>query len=196
MELGAGPLHSQFDDEGHAYTSLFVDTAIAKWTLGPKAGHDDDAFQLVEKLPVHYNIGHLVTAEGDTVAPDGRYMVALNKWSLDRFPTVGTLKPQNFQLIDLNSSPLQILYDAPIGVGEPHYVQMIAVDKLASRLEVYPPGTDPATMAVSEFAISAGEERVERSGDVVDVASAAAFWLSKPSKRQISTTWFTITEFV
>ena len=69
--------------------------------------------------------------------------------------------------------PLQILYDAPIGVGEPHYVQMIAVDKLASRLEVYPPGTDPATMAVSEFAISAGEERVERSGDVVDVYMSA-----------------------
>jgi hypothetical protein len=59
VELGAGPLHSQFDDQGHAYTSLFVDTAIAKWTLGPKAGHDADAFQLVEKLPVQYNIGHL-----------------------------------------------------------------------------------------------------------------------------------------
>jgi nitrous-oxide reductase len=122
---------------------------------------------------VHYNIGHLVTAEGDTVAPDGKYLVALNKWSLDRFPNVGTLHPQNFQLIDLDSNPLQILYDSPIGNGEPHYVQIIKIDKLTSRLDVYPVGTDPMTMTTSEFAVAAGQERVERSGDVVDVYMSA-----------------------
>jgi nitrous-oxide reductase len=174
VEVGVGPLHTQFDAEGNAYTSLFVDSAIAKWTLGPKAGvAEGEAFTLVETIPVHYNIGHLVTAEGDTVAPDGRYMVSLNKWSLDRFPAVGTLHPQNFQLIDLESEPLQILYDAPIGMGEPHYVQMIKADKLTSRLDVYPVGTDPLTMGKSEFAISAGEERIERNGDVVDVYISA-----------------------
>jgi nitrous-oxide reductase len=174
VEVGVGPLHTQFDDVGNAYTSLFVDSAIAKWTLGPKAGVGEaDAFQLVETIPVHYNIGHLVTAEGDTVAPDGRYLVALNKWSIDRFPNVGTLHPQNFQLIDLDSAPLQILYDAPIGVGEPHYVQMIKADKLTNRLDVYPVGTDPMTMTASEFATESGDERVERHGDVVDVYMTA-----------------------
>jgi nitrous-oxide reductase len=174
VEVGVGPLHTQFDAEGHAYTSLFVDSAIAEWTLGTKAGvAEADAFKLVETIPVHYNIGHLVTAEGDTVAPDGRYMVALNKWSLDRFPNVGTLHPQNFQLIDLDSNPLEILYDAPIGIGEPHYVQMINTDKLTSRLDVYPVGTDPMTMTTSEFATQPGEERVEVNGDTVDVYMTA-----------------------
>ena len=174
VELGAGPLHSQFDDEGHAYTSLFVDTAIAKWTLGPKAGHEgEDAFKLVEKLPVQYNIGHLVTAEGDTVKPAGKYMVALNKWSIDRFPPVGTLHPQNFQLIDLDSPQLTVLADMPIGMGEPHYVQMINRDKLTNIIQVYEPGTDPLTWSMSEFAIAAGEERVERQGDDLHVYMSA-----------------------
>ena len=174
VKVGVGPLHTQFDAEGNAYTSLFVDSAIAKWTLGPKAGvADADAFKLVETIPVHYNIGHLVTAEGDTVAPDGRYMVALNKWSIDRFPNVGTLHPQNFQLIDLDSNPLKILYDAPIGIGEPHYVQMVKADKLTSRIDVYPVGTDPTTMTLSEFATQPGQEKVQRHGNVVDVYMTA-----------------------
>jgi nitrous-oxide reductase len=170
VELGAGPLHTQFDDKGYAYTSLFVDTAIAKWSLGPKAGHEgEDAFKLVETLPVQYNVGHLVTAEGDTVNPAGRYLVSLNKWSIDRFPPLGTLHPQNFQLVDLTGDAMTVMLDSPIGWGEPHYVQMIKADKLTGTLRVYEPGTDPATFATSEFAIAAGEERIEGkpgSGDV------------------------------
>jgi nitrous-oxide reductase len=173
VEVGVGPLHTQFDPDGNAYTSMFVDSAIAKWTLGEKAGvAPGNAFKLVETIPVHYNIGHLVTAEGDTVSPDGRYMVALNKWSIDRYQKLGTLHPQNFQLIDLTKSPLEIIADMPIGFGEPHYVQMIAADKL-DPLVVYAPGTDPLTMSSSEFAIQAGEERVERDGNVVDVYMTA-----------------------
>jgi nitrous-oxide reductase len=165
VELGAGPLHTQFDDKGYAYTSLFVDTAIAKWSLGPLAGHEGDAaFKLVEKLPVNYNVGHLVTAEGDTVAPDGKWLVSLNKWSIDRFPPLGTLHPQNFQLVDLTTPQMKVLYDAPIGIGEPHYVQMIKADKLVHTVRVYDPGTDPATFAKSEYAIEAGQEKIERDG--------------------------------
>ena len=82
VELGLGPLHTQFDDKGNAYTSLFLDSAVAKWTLG---GEDPAGYKLLEKLPVHYNIGHISAAEGDTVSPDGKYLVALNKWSIDRF---------------------------------------------------------------------------------------------------------------
>jgi len=169
VELGAGPLHTQFDEKGYAYTSLFIDTAVAKWSLGPKAGHEDDAFQLVEKLPVQYNIGHLVTAEGDTVNPDGQWLVALNKWSIDRFPPLGTLHPQNFQLVDLSGDTMQVLYDMPIGMGEPHYVQMIKSDKLVHTIQVYEPGTDPSTWEKSAFAIEAGQEKVERDGKDVHV---------------------------
>jgi nitrous-oxide reductase len=170
VELGAGPLHTQFDDKGYAYTSLFVDTAVAKWSLGPKSGHEGEAaFKLVEKLPVQYNIGHLVTAEGDTVHPNGKWLVALNKWSIDRFPPLGTLHPQNFQLVDLTGENMQVLLDSPIGVGEPHYVQMIHTDKLVHTIQAYEPGTDPLHFATSANAIEAGQEKVERNGKDLDV---------------------------
>jgi nitrous-oxide reductase len=173
VEVGAGPLHTQYDPDGNAYTSLFVESAVAKWTLGPKAGvAQDKAFKLVDKVAVHYNIGHLVTAEGDTVSPDGKYLVALNKWSVDRHPTVGTLHPQNFQLIDLTSPKLRILKDMPIGFGEPHYVQMIKADKLKAW-DVYPKGTDPLTMEASNVATEPGQERVERHGTEVHVYMTA-----------------------
>jgi len=94
VAVGNGPLHTQYDDKGYAYTSLFVDSAVAKWTLGEPYFKGDQAFKLVDKVSVHYNIGHLATAEGDTVSPDGKYLVALNKWSVDRYPVLGPLHPQ------------------------------------------------------------------------------------------------------
>jgi nitrous-oxide reductase len=168
VELGAGPLHTQFDSEGHGYTSLFIESAVAKFSLGEPYFSGDDAFQLVDKVSVHYNIGHLVTMEGDTVSPQDKYLVALNKWSLDRFPVVGTLKPQNFQLVDLSGEQMELLSDSPIGFGEPHYVQCMRADRL-NAWEVYPPGVNPKTMEVDENAIVRGEERIERSGNNVEV---------------------------
>jgi nitrous-oxide reductase len=94
--------------------------------------------------------------------------VSLNKWSVDRFPVVGTLKPQNFQLVDLASDKMELITDCPIGIGEPHYVQAIRADRIHA-CEVYPPGTNPATMEPDEHAIAVGEERVERNGSEVEV---------------------------
>lgn len=165
LEIGLGPLHTQFDDKGNAYTSLFIESAVAQWSLEP--------LQLLGKIPVHYNVGHIVTAEGDTKSPDGKYMVSLNKWSIDRFNPVGPLHPQNFQLIDINTQPMQLLYDMPIGIGEPHYVQMIKADKLAPAL-VYPEiGYAPGEMSAAAGAPKAGDERVERRGSEVHVYMTA-----------------------
>jgi nitrous-oxide reductase len=100
-------------------------------------------------------------------------MVALNKWSIDRFPPVGTLHPQNFQLIDLEARPMRILADMPIGIGEPHYVQMVRADRLTRTVRAYEPGTDPATWKRSPYATAAGEERIERRGREVDVYMTA-----------------------
>src|SRR5690606_38642204 len=82
VEVGLGPLHTQFDNQGYAYTSLFLDSAVARWKLGDANG---EGWELVSKIPVHYNIGHLAVAEGDTANPAGQYLVAMNKWSVDRF---------------------------------------------------------------------------------------------------------------
>ncbi|MBL9141288.1 MAG: Sec-dependent nitrous-oxide reductase, partial [Phycisphaerae bacterium] len=129
VEVGLGPLHTQFDDKGYAYTSLFLDSAVARWTLGGDYAslHSEPAWKLVTKTPVQYNIGHLCAAEGDTVSPDGKYLISMSKWSVDRFLPTGPLLPQNFQLLDIGSpgTDMPVLYDSPIGVGEPHYCQMI-----------------------------------------------------------------------
>lgn len=173
VEVGLGPLHTQFDAQGYAYTSLFLDSAVARWSLGGPYGdaHDEAPWSLVQKLPVHYNVGHVVTAEGDTVSPDGKYLVSLNKWSVDRFPTVGPLHPQNFQLIDIagTGESMNLLYDMPIGLGEPHYAQIVKADKLAPW-DVYPEvGWDPIEQAPAANAVQAGQERVERNGSTVEI---------------------------
>ena len=176
VEVGLGPLHTQFDGDGYAYTSLFLNSSVARWSLGPPY---QDEWGYEGEIPVHYNIGHLVAAEGDTVDPDGQYLVALNKWSIDRFFPPGPLLPQNFQLIDISAPPedapdtagMQLLYDMPIGMGEPHYAQMIKADKVAEHVwEVYPEiGWDPGSMSVDPNAPMSGNERVERNGDTVEI---------------------------
>ncbi|MCO5215702.1 MAG: Sec-dependent nitrous-oxide reductase [Thermomicrobiales bacterium] len=172
VELGLGPLHTQYDDKGYAYTSLFLDSAVARWTVG-EAGNPD-SWKLVEKLPVQYNVGHICAAGGDTKNPSGRYLVALNKWSLDRFPPVGPLLPQNLQLIDIREDkPFRALYDMPMGYGEPHYAQMIPMDRLET-IEVYPQekdrvGWDPIADDWHPHGIPAGQERIEVDGTTVTV---------------------------
>jgi nitrous-oxide reductase len=168
VEVGAGPLHTQFDGKGNAYTSLFIDSAVAKWTLGPKSGVTEKPFTFIEKVPVHYNIGHLAIPGGDTVKPTGKYLIALNKWSLDQVQKLGPTHPVNIELIDLDSRPLKTLASMPLGNSEPHYAQIIRTDKL-KPIKVYAPGTDPETMVKSHFATAPGQEHTKRTGSVVDV---------------------------
>jgi nitrous-oxide reductase len=177
VNVGLGPLHTQFDDKGYAYTSLFLDTMVARWTLGGEYGplNPEPDWSLVSKIPVHYNVGHITAAEGDTVSPDGNYLVSLNKWSIDRFYTTGPLLPQNLQLIDITEpgEQMQLLYDMPMGLGEPHYAQLVKADKL-SPWEVYPEiGWDPHTQSVNPDAPTAGTERIERNGKNVEVFMTA-----------------------
>ena len=174
VELGLGPLHTQYDDKGYAYTSLFLDSAVARWTLGGEyeSKHGEQPWKLVHKTPVQYNIGHLVSAEGDTVSPDGRFLVSMSKWSVDRFFPTGPLLPQNFQLLDITApgTAMPVIYDSPIGVGEPHYAQMISADKIKT-IDMYSPvGTNPVTMSPDPHAtVTEQDVRIERKPDGVHV---------------------------
>jgi nitrous-oxide reductase len=138
VPVGLGPLHTQFGPDGYAYTSLFVDSAIAKWKLG--------TWEVVDKIPVSYSIGHLAVAEGDTVSPKGKYLVALNKLSHGRHLSVGPSQPESSQLIDITDEKMKLLADA-FSEPEPHYAQIIKADKL-HPIEVYPKEENHHPLAV------------------------------------------------
>ncbi|MCB1886299.1 MAG: Sec-dependent nitrous-oxide reductase [Rhodocyclaceae bacterium] len=161
VELGLGPLHTQYDSKKCvAYTSLYVDSQVAKW--------DFCEGKVLDKLSVHYNIGHLFSMEGDSVNPQGKYLIALNKLSIDRFNPVGPLHPQNHQLIDISNDKMQLLYDMPLPLGEPHYAVGISADKLKPAVR-YKVGTNSRTDSVHEGKTRAGQERIERDGNQVKV---------------------------
>jgi nitrous-oxide reductase len=128
VKMGLGPLHTQYDDKGYAYTSLFVDSSIAKWS--PTTG------EVLDTIPVAYNIGHLLVPGGDTTKPFGRWVIALNKLSHGRHLSVGPSQPESSQLIDITGDKMRLLYDA-FTEAEPHYAQAIPRDRIKA-IEVYP----------------------------------------------------------
>lgn len=161
VEVGLGPLHTQYDSKSCvAYTSIYVDSQVTKW--------DYCEGKVLDKLSVHYNIGHLMTMEGDTTQPKGKYLVALNKLAIDRFAPVGPLHPQNHQLIDISGDKMQLLYDMPLPLGEPHYAVSIATDRLKPSIR-YPSGTNSRTDEKSPFAVRAGSEHTDKKPGKVEV---------------------------
>jgi nitrous-oxide reductase len=161
VSLGLGPLHTQYDSKACvAYTSLYVDSQVAKW--------DYCQGKVLDKLSVHYNIGHLMTMEGDSVKPKGKYLVALNKLAIDRFNPVGPLHPQNHQLIDISNDKMQLLYDMPLPLGEPHYAVSIAASSLKPGVR-YKVGTDSRSDKPHPGAVKAGQEKTEKKGNKVTV---------------------------
>jgi nitrous-oxide reductase len=165
IQIGLGPLHTQFDGHGYGYTSLYLDSAVAKWKIG---NADGTGWEMVDKLPLQYNTGHLAAAHGDTVKPRGKYLVALNKWSIDRFQPVGPLFPRNLQLVDLDSPKMTHLYDGAIGMAEPHYAQIIDAS-LLKPLAQFPVGFDSRTGKVNPDAPKPGTEGVTDHGDHIVV---------------------------
>ncbi|MBT3015912.1 MAG: Sec-dependent nitrous-oxide reductase [Candidatus Thiodiazotropha sp. (ex Clathrolucina costata)] len=152
VQVGLGPLHTQYDAKKCVvYTSIYVDSMVTKW--------DYCEGKVLDQLHIHYNIGHLVAMEGDSVTPDGKYLVSLNKLAIDRFNPVGPLHPQNHQLIDISGDKMQLLYDMPLPLGEPHYVVAIKADKLKPAVR-YKSGWNSRTDSKSPYKTRAGREKV------------------------------------
>lgn len=172
VNVGLGPLHTQFDDKGYAYTSLFVESAIAKWKLG--------TWEVVDKIPVSYNIGHLAAAEGDTVNPDGKYLVALNKLSHGRHLSVGPSQPESSQLIDISGEKMKLIYDA-FTEPEPHYAQIIKADKI-KPIEVYSKDENKHPHAIWDVK----DAKIERSGNRVTVKMVAVRSSFEPWKIEVN----------
>lgn len=121
-ENALGPLHTQFDEKGFAYTTMFISSEIVKWNV--------ETGETIDRVPVQYSPGHASSTEGDTVSPDGKYIIALNKIAKDSYLSVGPSHPESMQLIDLSGDKMELIYSAPVD-PEPHYAQMIKADKLS-----------------------------------------------------------------
>jgi len=163
VELGLGPLHNQYGKEwknGVIYTSLYVDSQVVKWNY--------KTLKVLDKENVHYNIGHLAGMEGKSADPQGDYIIALNKLSIDRFQPVGPLHPQNHQLIDIRGKTMDLLVDMPIPLGEPHQAVAIRASKLNPAVR-YPMGTNTKTGKIHRGKTLAGQERIVRKGKNVTV---------------------------
>jgi nitrous-oxide reductase len=129
-------------------------------------------------------VGHLVSAHGDAINPHGKYLISLNKLSIDRFNPVGPLHPQNHQLIDIDADKMTILYDLPIPMGEPHYTALISDDHFES-VDTYPTGTNIYTMEKSPYFTELGAERTETKGGKVHVYATISDGKVKPANISI-----------
>ena len=121
---GLGPLHTEFDADGNAYTSFFISSEIVKWKLG--------TWEVIDRKPSYYSIGHLMIPGGNSRKPFGKYVVGMNKITKDRYLPTGPELTQSAQLYDISGEKMELLLDFPT-VGEPHYAAGIAADLVKPR---------------------------------------------------------------
>jgi nitrous-oxide reductase len=158
---GLGPLHTEFDANGNAYTSVFISSEIVKYTL--------PGCQVVDRIPTYYSIGHLLVPGGDTRKPYGKYVIALNKITKDRYLPTGPELTQAGQLIDITGDKMKLLLDFPM-IGEPHYAQAIDANLIKDKQVKFFQLTDNKHPQVAR---SEAETNVTRSGKTVHVKMTA-----------------------
>ena len=121
---GLGPLHTEFDDKGNGYTTMFVSSEVVKWNV--------KELKVLDRVPTYYSPGHLMIPGGDSRKPTGKYLVAYNKITKDRFLPTGPELAQSAQLFDISGDKMQLILDYPT-IGEPHYAQAVAASLIREK---------------------------------------------------------------
>ncbi len=121
---GLGPLHTEFDGKGNAYTTFFISSEVVKWKLG--------TWEVLDRQPCFYSVGHLMIPGGNSQKPFGKYVVAMNKITKDRYLPTGPEVTQSAQLYDISGDKMELLLDFPT-VGEPHYAAGCPADLIKPR---------------------------------------------------------------
>jgi nitrous-oxide reductase len=168
-----GPLHTEFDNNGYAYTSCFVSSEVVKWKI--------DTREVVQHMPAFYSIGHLSIVGGDNKKPYGKYLVAMNKITKDRYLPVGMELPQSAQLWDISGSTAELLSDFPT-VGEPHYAQMIPASMIKDKTKkIFPLEENKHPYGIK----SEKDARIERNGNQVHIYMTSIRSHFKPDKVEV-----------
>ncbi|HVX28628.1 MAG TPA: Sec-dependent nitrous-oxide reductase [Parafilimonas sp.] len=158
---GLGPLHTEFDGKGNAYTSFFISSEIVKWNIKD--------LKVLDRVPTYYSIGHLSIPGGDSRKPNPKYVIAYNKITKDRYLPTGPELAQSAQLYDISGDKMQLILDFPT-IGEPHYAQAIEASLIKDKSKkFYDIMTNENTFATK----GEGAAKVVRSGNRIDVYMTA-----------------------
>ena len=156
-QAGLGPLHTEFDAFGNAYTTFFISSEVVKWKVG--------TWEVIDRQPSYYSVGHLMIPGGNSRKPFGKYLMAMNKITKDRYLPTGPELAHSAQLYDISGEKMQLLLDFPT-VGEPHYAAGCPADLLkpnAKKFYKLEENEHPRGIKSEQ------EARVERDGNNVHI---------------------------
>jgi nitrous-oxide reductase len=154
---GLGPLHTEFDANGNAYTSFFVSSEVVKWNIKD--------LKVLDRQPTYYSVGHLMVPGGNTKKPYGKYLVAYNKITKDRYLPTGPELSQSAQLYDISGDKMELILDYPT-IGEPHYAQAVPAELVKDKqLKIFDINKNMHKYKVT----SEKETKVVREGNQVHV---------------------------
>jgi nitrous-oxide reductase len=154
---GLGPLHTEFDAEGNAYTTFFISSEVVKWKVG--------TWEVIDRKPTYYSVGHLMIPGGNSRKPYGKYVVAMNKITKDRYLPTGPEMEHSAQLYDISGDKMELIYDFPTH-GEPHYAAGCPAELIADNSKkIYRLEENEHPYGIK----NPDEARVERNGSEVHV---------------------------
>jgi nitrous-oxide reductase len=154
---GLGPLHTEFDGKGNAFTSFFVSSEVVKWNI--------KELKVLDRVPTYYSVGHLCIPGGDSRKPNSKYVIAYNKITKDRYLPTGPELAQSAQLYDISGDKIQLILDFPT-IGEPHYAQAISAELLKNKSVKFFKIEENINKYVAK---GEGESKVVREGNQVHV---------------------------